>query len=118
MDSGAHGRVVLLAGGTGVGKLAAGLQEHLGANLAVIVNTADDFDVHGLLVSADPDLVTYWLTSEIDEERGWGIREDTTVVHERLERLGAPGWFTPTPPEPPTCPFRKHLISEGGTLHA
>lgn len=118
MVSEAHGRVVLLAGGTGGGKLAVGLQERRGANLAVIVNTADDFVVHGLLVSTDPDLVTYWLTSEIDEERGWGIREDTTVVHERLEWLGAPGWFTLTDRDLATCLYRTHFIAEGGTLTA
>jgi LPPG:FO 2-phospho-L-lactate transferase len=111
-------RTVLLAGGTGGGKLAAGLQDHLGADLAVIVNTADDFDVHGLLVSADPDLVTYWLAGEIDEERGWGIRGDGTVVHERLVRLGAPEWFTLTDRDLATCLYRTHFIAEGGTRTA
>jgi LPPG:FO 2-phospho-L-lactate transferase len=111
-------RTVLLAGGTGGGKLAAGLQDHLGADLAVIVNTADDFDVHGLLVSADPDLVTYWLAGEIDEERGWGIRGDSAIVHERLERLGAPGWFTLTDRDLATCLYRTHFIAEGGTRTA
>jgi LPPG:FO 2-phospho-L-lactate transferase len=111
-------RTVLLAGGTGGGKLAAGLQDHLDADLAVIVNTADDFDAHGLLVSADPDLVTYWLAGEIDEERGWGIRGDTTVVHERLVRLGAPEWFTLTDRDLATCLYRTHFIAEGGTRTA
>jgi LPPG:FO 2-phospho-L-lactate transferase len=111
-------RTVLLAGGSGGGKLAAGLQDHLGADLSVIVNTADDFDVHGLLVSADPDLVTYWLAGEIDEQRGWGIRGDTTVAHDRLERLGAPGWFTLTDRDLATCLYRSHFIAEGGTLTA
>jgi LPPG:FO 2-phospho-L-lactate transferase len=111
-------RTVLLAGGTGGGKLAAGLQDHLKADLAVIVNTADDFDVHGLLVSADPDLVTYWLAGEIDEERGWGIRGDTAVVHERLVRLGAPEWFTLTDRDLATCLYRTHFIAEGGTRTA
>ena len=36
------GRVVLLAGGTGGGKLAAGLQELVGERLTDVVNTADD----------------------------------------------------------------------------
>ena len=111
-------RVALLAGGTGGGKLAAGLQDLVGAELSVIVNTADDFDVHGLLVSADPDLVTYWLTSEIDEERGWGVRGDSFVVHERLERLGAPGWFGLSDRDLATCLYRTHFLAEGGTLTA
>ena len=52
----------MLAGGTGGAKLAAGMQELVGAGLSVIVNTADDVEIHGLHVSPDPDLVTYWLT--------------------------------------------------------
>jgi LPPG:FO 2-phospho-L-lactate transferase len=111
-------RVALLAGGTGGGKLAAGLQDVVGAELSVIVNTADDFDVHGLRVSADPDLVTYWLTGEIDEERGWGIRGDSFVVGERLERLGAPGWFSLSDRDLATCLYRTHFLAEGGTLTA
>ena len=95
--------VVCLAGGTGGAKLAAGLQELVGDELAVIANTADDIEVHGLLVCPDPDLVTYWLAGEIDEERGWGIRDDTFTVHERLEQLGAPGLVrrSPTATSPP-----------------
>ena len=111
-------RTVLLAGGTGGGKLAAGLQDVIGDELSVIVNTADDYDVHGLLVSADPDLVTYWLSGEIDEERGWGIRDDTFVVHKRLERLGAPGWFGLSDRDLAGCLYRTHFLAEGGTLTA
>jgi LPPG:FO 2-phospho-L-lactate transferase len=108
--------IVLLAGGTGGGKLAAGLQEVVGEELAVIANTADDTEVHGLHVSPDPDLVTYWLSGEIDEQRGWGIRDDTFVAHERLERLGAAGWFSLSDRDLATCIYRTHFVAEGGTL--
>ena len=64
-------RVTLLAGGTGGAKLAAGMQEELGPELSVIANTGDDVEALGVHVSPDPDLVTYWLSGEIDEERGW-----------------------------------------------
>ncbi len=111
-------RIALLAGGTGGAKLAAGMQELVGADLAVIANTADDTRIHGLHVSPDPDLVTYWLAGEIDEERGWGIRDDTFTVHERLERLGAPGWFQLSDRDLATCLYRTHFIAEGGTLTA
>ncbi|HZJ29214.1 MAG TPA: 2-phospho-L-lactate transferase CofD family protein, partial [Solirubrobacterales bacterium] len=86
-------RVALLAGGTGGAKLAAGLQDMLGADLSVIANTGDDIEVNGLHVSPDPDLITYWLNGEIDAERGWGIRDDAFVVSDRLAKLGAPAWF-------------------------
>jgi LPPG:FO 2-phospho-L-lactate transferase len=111
-------KVALLVGGTGGGKLAAGLQDLIGEHLSAVVNTADDVDVHGLRVSVDPDLVTYWLAGEIDEERGWGIRGDGFAVHERLERLGAPGWFGLTDLDLATSIYRTHFLSEGGTLSA
>ena len=84
----------------------------------MIANTADDIEVHGLHVCPDPDLVTYWLAGEIDEERGWGIRDDAFVVHERLERLGAPGWFSLSDRDLATCLYRTHFLAEGGTLTA
>jgi LPPG:FO 2-phospho-L-lactate transferase len=111
-------RIVLLAGGTGGGKLAEGLQQIVGADLTAIVNTADDVDVHGLRVSVDPDLVTYWLAGEIDEDRGWGIRGDRFAVHERLQRLGAPGWFGLTDLDIATSLYRTHFLAEGGSLTA
>jgi LPPG:FO 2-phospho-L-lactate transferase len=111
-------KVVLLAGGTGGAKLAAGMQELIGADLAVVVNTGDDTVVHGLHVSPDPDLVTYWLADQIDEERGWGIRGDSFVVSERLELLGAPGWFKLSDRDLATCLYRTRFRAEGGTLTA
>jgi LPPG:FO 2-phospho-L-lactate transferase len=111
-------RVALLAGGSGGAKLAAGVQDLVGESLAVIANTADDVEVHGVHVSPDPDLITYWLAGEIDEERGWGIRDDSSVVSARLERLGAPGWFTLTDRDLATCIYRTEFVAEGGTLTA
>lgn len=111
-------RVVVLAGGTGGAKLAAGIQELVGEDLAVVANTADDVDVHGLRVCPDPDLVTYWLAGVIDEERGWGIRGDSFVVHERLVALGAPEWFRLSDRDLATCLYRTRFLAEGGTLAA
>ncbi len=110
--------VACLAGGTGGAKLAAGLQDVVGSELAVIANTADDTEAHGLLVCPDPDLVTYWLCDQIDPERGWGIRDDSVVVHEQLQQLGAPGWFSLGDRDLATCLYRTHFIAEGGTLTA
>lgn len=107
-------RVALLAGGTGGAKLAAGMQEELGPDLAVIANTGDDIETLGVHVSPDPDLITYWLSGEIDEERGWGIREDTFTVFERLQRLGAPSWFGLSDRDLAACLYRRQFIEEGG----
>jgi LPPG:FO 2-phospho-L-lactate transferase len=107
-------RVALLAGGTGGAKLAAGVQEEVGSDLSVIVNTGDDIEALGVHVSPDPDLVTYWLSGEIDEERGWGIRDDSFTVFERLQRLGAPSWFGLSDRDLAACLYRRQFIEEGG----
>jgi LPPG:FO 2-phospho-L-lactate transferase len=111
-------KVALLAGGTGGGKLAAGLQDVLGSELTVIVNTADDIELHGLYVSVDPDLVTFWLAGVIDEQRGYGFADDAFVVHEHLQRLGSPGWFGLSDRDLATSLYRTHFLAEGGTLTA
>ncbi|HXE99764.1 MAG TPA: 2-phospho-L-lactate transferase [Solirubrobacterales bacterium] len=110
--------MALLAGGTGGAKLAAGMQELLGDDLSVIANTGDDLRIHGLHVSPDPDLITYWLAEEINEERGWGIKGDSFTVHERLVKLGAPDWFQLSDRDLATCLYRTHFVAEGGTLTA
>src|SRR5262249_8707549 len=114
----ATGRVALLAGGTGGAKLGAGLQEEIGADLTVIANTGDDIETLGVHVSPDPDLVTYWLSGEIDAERGWGIRDDSFTVFERLTQLGAPNWFGLSDRDLATCLYRRQFIDEGGTQTA
>jgi LPPG:FO 2-phospho-L-lactate transferase len=111
-------RVALLAGGTGGAKLGAGLQEEIGPDLSVIANTGDDIEILGVHVSPDPDLVTYWLSGEIDAERGWGIRDDTFTVFERLARLGAPDWFGLSDRDLATCLYRRQFMEEGGTQTA
>jgi LPPG:FO 2-phospho-L-lactate transferase len=107
-------RVALLAGGTGGAKLAAGMQEEVGAELAVIANTGDDIETLGVHVSPDPDLIAYWLSGEIDEERGWGIREDTFTVFDRLKQLGAPSWFGLSDRDLAACLYRRQFLDEGG----
>jgi LPPG:FO 2-phospho-L-lactate transferase len=107
-------RVALLAGGTGGAKLGAGMQEEVGGDLTVIANTADDVELLGVHVSPDPDLITYWLSGEIDAERGWGIRDDSFVVFERLATLGAPSWFSLSDRDLAACLYRRQFIDEGG----
>jgi LPPG:FO 2-phospho-L-lactate transferase len=105
---------VILAGGTGGAKLAAGMQEVLGSGLSVIANTADDIEIAGVDVSPDPDLITYWLSGEIDEERGWGIKGDSFTVFDRLVQLGAPDWFRLSDRDLATCLYRREFVAEGG----
>ena len=48
----------------------------------------------GLQVSPDLDTVLYTLAGLLDEERGWGVRDETTNALAIAERLGADSWFT------------------------
>jgi LPPG:FO 2-phospho-L-lactate transferase len=107
-------RCVVLAGGTGGAKLAAGMHDVLGEGLTVIANTADDIEIVGVDVSPDPDLITYWLSGEIDEERGWGIKGDSFTAFDRLARLGAPDWFRLSDRDLATCLYRRVFVAEGG----
>ncbi|MEA2383196.1 MAG: 2-phospho-L-lactate transferase [Solirubrobacteraceae bacterium] len=84
--------VVVLAGGTGGAKLARGLLDVCGEDLAAIVNTGDDVEMYRAYVSPDPDLVTFWLADRIDE-RGWGLAGDTFHAMEQLRELGVDVWF-------------------------
>jgi LPPG:FO 2-phospho-L-lactate transferase len=109
-------RIALLAGGTGGAKLAAGMQEEIGSDLSVIANSGDDIETLGVHVSPDPDLVTYWLSGEIDEERGWGLKDDSFTVFERLTKLGAPSWFGLSDRDLAACLYRRQFLEEGGSL--
>jgi len=85
--------VVELAGGVGGAKLAQGLQAHLGPDLVVLVNTADDLERHGLLVCPDHDTVMYTLAGLDNRTLGWGIEDETWTVSEWLARYGEETWF-------------------------
>jgi LPPG:FO 2-phospho-L-lactate transferase len=106
--------VVLLSGGTGGAKLARGLADVCDA-LTVVANTGDDVDVHGVHVSPDPDLVTYWLADQIDE-RGWGLRGDTWQVMDALAAAGRPHWFRLGDRDLAMCLIRTELLRAGASL--
>ena len=108
--------VAVLAGGTGGAKLARGMLDVVGADeLVVIANTGDDVEIHGVHVSPDPDLVTYWLADVIDE-RGWGIAGDTWKVMDALEAAGRPAWFRLGDRDLAMCAVRTGLLREGKRL--
>lgn len=109
-------RVALLAGGTGGAKLAAGMQAVVKGDLTVIANTGDDIEILGAHVSPDPDLVTWWLAGQVDEVRGWGIKDDSFKVFERMVRFGAPSWFSLSDLDLAACLYRKDFLAEGGRL--
>ena len=112
-------RVVLLAGGTGGAKLAHGFAQVLPAgDLTVVVNVADDLELHGLHVSPDVDSLLYTLGGLIDADRGWGLRDDTFTALEMFRRLGAPTWFRIGDGDLATHVERTRRLRSGETLTA
>jgi LPPG:FO 2-phospho-L-lactate transferase len=87
-------RVCVLCGGYGGAKMAHGFAL-LGdsVELSVIVNTADDLELHGLYVSPDLDTVMYTLAGLANPQTGWGVRDESWSASEMLERYGAETWF-------------------------
>jgi LPPG:FO 2-phospho-L-lactate transferase len=115
-DAPAPKLVVELAGGVGGAKLAHGLQAHLGDGLSVIVNTADDLERHGLLVSPDHDTVMYTLAGLDNREWGWGIAGETFAASEMLERYGDETWFRLGDRDLATHIVRTRRVGEGERL--
>lgn len=88
------GSIVVLAGGVGGAKLVVGLADVIAPEgLAVIGNTGDDIERHGLWVSPDLDILTYSLAGVVDEARGWGYRNETFRVLETLRGMGEETWM-------------------------
>ncbi len=85
--------MVLLAGGVGGARLAHGLQAHLGDQLTVVVNTADDLERHGLLVCPDHDTVMYTLAGIDNRDWGWGLAGETFAAAEMMAGYGEESWF-------------------------
>ncbi len=110
-------KVVLLVGGVGGAKLAYGLKELLPpGQLTIIVNTGDDFWLHGLRICPDLDTITYTLGERIDKRKGWGVANDTTQMLGALSDLGVDTWFQLGDIDLATHLLRTEMLSEGHTL--
>ena len=86
--------LVLLSGGGGGARLAAGLSQASDERpLLVVTNTGDDFEHCGLTICPDTDSVLYAVSETIDSQRGWGRAEESWSVFEELKNVGGPNWF-------------------------
>ena len=74
-----NGSYAVLCGGLGGSRFVDALTQAAGAErVTAIVNVGDDVEILGLHVSPDLDTVLYTLAGLLDEERGWGVRDETT----------------------------------------
>ena len=106
--------IVGLGGGVGASRLwRALLAEVDPADLAVVVNTADDLWVHGLRVCPDIDTTLYALSGRQDLDRGWGVRGESWRAMDALRALGGEPWFNLGDLDLGTHLFRTGLLREG-----
>lgn len=108
---------IALAGGVGGAKLALGLSKILAPReLAIVVNTGDDEQFHGLHVSPDVDTVMYTLAGLSNAATGWGIAGETFYALERLRAYGADAWFNLGDRDLATHIRRTELLRQDYTL--
>ena len=90
-----NGSYAVLCGGLGGSRFVDALTQAAGAErVTAVVNVGDDVEILGLHVSPDLDTVLYTLAGLLDEERGWGVKDETTNALQLAARLGGEEWFT------------------------
>lgn len=87
------GTVVALAAQIGGAKLADGLYRLRGKDLAVVVNTGDDYEQFGLTFSPDLDTMLYTLAGIASPSAGWEPEGETFSLFEMLKSLGGSDRF-------------------------
>ena len=84
------GTVVVLAAQVGGAKLADGLYRLRGMDLAVVVNTGDDYRHLGLAFSPDLDTTLFTLAGIASATAGWEPEGETRALQGMLKQLGGP----------------------------
>lgn len=116
-DFPADSSVLAISGGVGGAKLALGLARELDPDqLAVLVNTGDDFEHFGLHVSPDIDSVLYALAQLNNLEQGWGLAGETWSMMQAMSNLGGETWFQLGDRDLATHLFRNLALTRGATL--
>jgi LPPG:FO 2-phospho-L-lactate transferase len=87
------------------------------ASVTAIVNTGDDFVIHGLHVSPDLDTVTYTLGDVVNPDTGWGRAGETWEAMAALDRFGPDlTWFRLGDRDLATHLYRTRRLGEGAPL--
>ena len=109
--------ICVLAGGVGAARLLDGLRDVVPAEeITAIVNTGDDAIMHGLYICPDIDTVTYTLAGVNNVETGWGLKGETWLAMDSLEKLGGKTWFNLGDRDLATHLYRTDRLSEGAGL--
>lgn len=109
--------ITVLAGGVGAARFLQGLVTvHRPSDITIISNVGDDAEFFGVRVSPDIDIVLYHLAGLADEERGFGLKDDTFNVIDSMARYGYDTWFRLGDRDFATCVTRTDLMRRGRTL--
>lgn len=109
--------MIVFSGGTGTPKLLLGLKVLLAPEeLSVVVNTAEDLWISGNLVTPDIDTVLYTLAGIADEEKWWGIKDDSFKTHGFLQSLGADELLALGDKDRAIHIFRSNMVRQGASL--
>ncbi|MFQ3201675.1 MAG: LPPG:FO 2-phospho-L-lactate transferase [Zhongshania sp.] len=119
LESRLGGKVLALSGGVGGAKLCRGLAALLAVEqLTIVANTGDDFDYWDLRICPDLDSVMYALADLNDEQRGWGLRDETWRTLIAMRRLGGDEWFQIGDQDLATHILRTQLLRADQSLSA
>ncbi|MEM2906666.1 MAG: 2-phospho-L-lactate transferase CofD family protein, partial [Candidatus Odinarchaeota archaeon] len=111
-------KITMLSGGVGGAKLVKGVYSIIGGKqLNVICNTGDDLELFGLYISPDLDILMYTLAGIVDEDKGWGVRNDTFNCLKALTKFyKREDWFNLGDCDLATHIFRSELLARGYSL--
>ena len=110
--------IAALAGGVGAARLLRGMVDVVDpSEVVAVVNTGDDFVIHGLHVSPDLDTVTYTLADAVNPSTGWGLAGETWAAMDALGRFGPDlTWFRLGDRDLATHLYRTRRLGEGAAL--
>ncbi|MHB8295905.1 MAG: 2-phospho-L-lactate transferase [Acidimicrobiales bacterium] len=109
--------ITALAGGVGAARFLAGLSAVAPAReITAVVNTGDDFALHGLHISPDIDTVTYTLAGMANPAVGWGVSGETWNAMDALGEIGGETWFRLGDRDLATHLYRSGRIAAGARL--
>ena len=107
----------VLSGGVGGAKLVLGLSRTLNnEDFMTIVNTGDDFVHLGLKICPDIDTIIYTLAELVDQERGWGLKDESWNFLDKTKLLGGEGWFNLGDKDLATHVYRTQRLAKGEDL--
>ena len=107
----------VLSGGVGGAKLVLGLSQVLNNDdFMTIVNTGDDFVHLGLKICPDIDTIIYTLAELVDQERGWGLKDESWNFLEKTKLLGGESWFNLGDKDLATHVHRTQRLAKGENL--